>query len=148
MTAAQRLESILQTEKGAEALVKTLIDDYGVQDVVALLFPYMDDDELNRLIDATFVRLFSDKGGPPEQTRASGSALKTAASREPTMLECYGELHTLREWAEITGVAKETIRKRLLRGWSVQEALTIPVSRASTNTVTVMPFRQAVIVTT
>ncbi len=144
MTAVQRLESILKTEKGAEALVKTLIDDYGVQDVVALLFPYLSDDELNRLIDATFVRLFSEGSEPP----ASGSMPRPTVKREPTVLECDGELHTLREWAEITGVAKETIRKRLWRGWSVPEALTIPVNRASTNTVTVMPCRQVVIAAT
>ena len=53
MTAVQRLEWILSTERGAEELLRTMLDDYGVQEAVALLFPYLNDDELNRLIDAT-----------------------------------------------------------------------------------------------
>ena len=35
-----------------------------------------------------------------------------------------GETHCISEWAEITGISKWTISKRLLDGWSVERALT------------------------
>ena len=35
-----------------------------------------------------------------------------------------GETHCISEWAEITGIDKWTISKRLLDGWSVERALT------------------------
>ena len=34
-----------------------------------------------------------------------------------------GETHTMAQWAEITGMTYETIRKRIKRGWPVERAL-------------------------
>ena len=42
-------------------------------------------------------------------------------------IEFEGEKHTLREWAEITGLRHATIYKRLGSGWSIEDALTKPV---------------------
>lgn len=39
-------------------------------------------------------------------------------------LSFNGETHCISEWAEITGIDKWTISKRLLDGWSVERALT------------------------
>lgn len=40
-----------------------------------------------------------------------------------------GETHTLREWAEITGIESKTIQNRIHVGhWSVERALTTPTS--------------------
>lgn len=41
-------------------------------------------------------------------------------------LEHRGEVHTIGEWAEITGLSKGTIKSRLRNGWTVQEALSTP----------------------
>ena len=35
-----------------------------------------------------------------------------------------GETKCLREWARLSGVAKETIRRRILMGWTTKKALT------------------------
>lgn len=39
-------------------------------------------------------------------------------------VEYNGKNATLTEWAQITGITRETIRQRLERGWSIDEALT------------------------
>ena len=40
-----------------------------------------------------------------------------------------GEIHTLSEWSEITGISYHTITKRCYRGWSDVDAVTTPVNR-------------------
>lgn len=45
--------------------------------------------------------------------------------RNNHLLSLSGITKTLVEWAEITGVRQETIRRRLSRGWSVEHALTV-----------------------
>lgn len=46
------------------------------------------------------------------------------------IIEHGGDIRTLAQWAEQTGISASTIRARLLRhGWSVQDALFIPVTR-------------------
>ncbi len=46
------------------------------------------------------------------------------------MIEHAGVTRTLAQWAEHTGIAAATIRARLIRsGWSVEDALSIPVNR-------------------
>lgn len=38
-------------------------------------------------------------------------------------ITCDGETHTLIEWSEISGVKRETIARRLNKGWSTKEAI-------------------------
>lgn len=40
-------------------------------------------------------------------------------------LELNGEIHTLAEWSDITGIKIGTIHARLKRGWNVEKALTL-----------------------
>ena len=47
--------------------------------------------------------------------------------------ECNGEGHTIREWAEISGIPSATLRQRLLYGWPIGEALGTPVARIRRN---------------
>ena len=42
-----------------------------------------------------------------------------------------GETHTISEWAKILGVNRSTIHTRLKRGWTEQDAVTIPSLRHS-----------------
>lgn len=42
-----------------------------------------------------------------------------------------GETLTIAEWAERTGISYRTLHGRVADGWSVQDALTIPVGRGS-----------------
>lgn len=41
-----------------------------------------------------------------------------------------GELHILSEWAEITGISRQTISQRLRAGWPIARALTEPPHKA------------------
>ena len=44
-----------------------------------------------------------------------------------------GETHTLSEWAEITGIPRTALWKRIYyRGWTVNEALTTPLQKTNT----------------
>ncbi len=42
------------------------------------------------------------------------------------LLRFNGETKTIGEWAGIVGISQYAIRKRLKRGWSTSDALTIP----------------------
>lgn len=44
------------------------------------------------------------------------------------MIEYNGEIHCVAEWAEITGIAKQTIVSRLRYGWTPMQIFTIPPS--------------------
>ena len=48
--------------------------------------------------------------------------------RRAVLLEFNGQTRHLREWAEILGLKHATIKCRLQRGWTVEEALT-PLSK-------------------
>ncbi|WP_145423075.1 hypothetical protein [Symmachiella dynata] len=38
-----------------------------------------------------------------------------------------GESQTVAEWSRITGIAEATIRRRIDRGWSIRQALELPI---------------------
>lgn len=44
----------------------------------------------------------------------------------PPVIVYNGQRHDLHEWARIKGLSVKTLRERFARGWSVEEALTIP----------------------
>lgn len=48
--------------------------------------------------------------------------------RTNTILEFSGEKKCLSEWAEITGIDGGTIMGRIKRGWTIEDALTVPPS--------------------
>lgn len=53
---------------------------------------------------------------------------RTSRCRGERPLEFQGEIRPLEEWAEQYGINPRTVRNRLLRGWDVEDALTVPVS--------------------
>lgn len=42
------------------------------------------------------------------------------------IIEYRGQIHTIADWSKITGLSRETIRRRLKNGWTIQEALDTP----------------------
>lgn len=48
-------------------------------------------------------------------------------TRRNRNVEYGGETHTVAQWSEITGLRANTIITRLNRGWSVKDALTVPI---------------------
>lgn len=48
--------------------------------------------------------------------------------RNNRLLEYNGETHTIAQWAELKGLRKAVLYKRLYDGWSVERAITTPTS--------------------
>lgn len=73
-------------------------------------------------------RIDNDKGYAPENVRWAPIE-EQALNRRTSRRYCFnGEVKVISEWAKITGIYYETLRKRLVEyGWSVEKALTEPV---------------------
>lgn len=52
--------------------------------------------------------------------------------RNNRKIEYNGEIHTVTEWAEITGIGKTTIKERLNMGWGAEKTLTFPIRPRTT----------------
>lgn len=50
-------------------------------------------------------------------------------TRRTRLLTYQGQTRCLREWAEVLGMAEQTLSNRIHRGWSVEDALTRPVDK-------------------
>lgn len=50
-------------------------------------------------------------------------------TRKSRMLEAFGEIRCLSEWAELKGIKPLTLHKRLRCGWGAEQALTVPVEK-------------------
>jgi hypothetical protein len=77
-------------------------------------------------------RLISERimemGWPPEQAISRG---RVAAKDKRTAVYITYEGKTLNvsEWADATGINRNTIKARLRQGWGIREALTTPVRK-------------------
>ena len=49
--------------------------------------------------------------------------------RNTIFLECNGERKSVHQWAEELGVSASTLKNRYYLGWSVEEILSLPVTR-------------------
>lgn len=71
----------------------------------------------------TLDRIDVDKGYSPENCRWATMKAQSSNKRETIYLENNGEVHSLIEWSELTGVKYQTIWKRYKNGKSPQEIL-------------------------
>lgn len=67
----------------------------------------------------------------PSNCRWATKAEQANNRRDTIYLEYNGEIHTISEWSEITGICKSTLRNRRLRGWSAERVLTAPVTHGN-----------------
>lgn len=75
----------------------------------------------------TLERIDNNKDYEPGNCRWATRKDQARNTRSNRLLTCNGETKTLAEWAERLGCCHGTIHYRLIRGWSVQSAVTTPV---------------------
>lgn len=78
----------------------------------------------------TIDRIDNEKGYSPENCRWVTMRVQCNNKRNNNLIEFKGKVHTLSQWAEITGINRSTISRRICKlGWPVERALTEPVKK-------------------
>ena len=84
-------------------------------------------------VDLSIDRIDTNKGYYPDNCRWVTQTEQQRNKRNNRLIEYNGETHCVAEWAEITGMAKQTIDYRLKSGWTPEEIITIKPTRWNTN---------------
>lgn len=80
---------------------------------------------------STIDRIDTNGDYTPENCRWVSRKVQQNNCRNNRRLTFNGITKTIAEWSQELGIHRNTIDARLLNGWSVQEALTIPILRRS-----------------
>ena len=75
--------------------------------------------------DLTIERLNNKDGYSPENCIWATMEIQTRNKRNNRFITFNGESHILPDWAKITGLKRETISRRIARGWTIEKALTM-----------------------
>jgi hypothetical protein len=75
-------------------------------------------------------RIENDAGYGPDNCRWATQAAQMRNTRANRLITAYGVTKKLVEWAEDLGTESYNILKRIGRGWSVEDAVTVPVGRS------------------
>lgn len=77
----------------------------------------------------TIERIDNSKGYSPDNCKWVTLKEQAHNRRNNRPVEAFGETHLVSEWAEIVGLNRTTLIKRLDLGWNVVDALTRPIDR-------------------
>ena len=116
MTTMERFNVLLETRKGATAILNAILDEYGAVDLLNAFFPGLPHEEQQRFIDIVHRRIFAEE------------AQKVRVHDEYTY---HGKKETLRELCIKARLPESTVVKRLCRGWSIEKALETPIRHAN-----------------
>lgn len=81
--------------------------------------------------DLTLDRINVNEGYSPDNCRWADRITQANNTRSNHYIEFNGQTRTLTEWSRLNGIKVQTIRKRLNRGWSIADALTLPPKKSA-----------------
>ena len=79
----------------------------------------------------TIERIDNDGDYEPGNCRWASTFEQHSNRRDNVFITALGKTMTMRQWSRETGIWKTTIRARLQRGWSDEDAVTIPAVNGS-----------------
>ena len=77
----------------------------------------------------TLDRINTDGDYEPSNCRFVSMRTQQRNRRNNRLITYNGETRCMKEWADIAGIAYGTFQKRLASGWSMERAMTAPLSR-------------------
>jgi hypothetical protein len=77
----------------------------------------------------TLDRIDNNQGYSPDNCRWATVKEQSNNRRSNTFLVFCGERKTISQWADDTGISRETLYKRLANGWDIEETLTTPTRK-------------------
>jgi hypothetical protein len=77
----------------------------------------------------TLDRIDNNKGYSPDNCRWVTVKEQSNNRRSNTHLVFRGERKTVTQWADETGISRETLYKRLTNGWDAEKTLTTPTRK-------------------
>ncbi|MGL5923831.1 hypothetical protein [Chroococcidiopsis sp.] len=78
----------------------------------------------------TIERKDNEQGYSPENCIWASWREQANNRRSNQLWEYNGRVLIISQWAEVSGIAKDTLRHRVIKaGWSIEQAITIPVTR-------------------
>lgn len=80
-----------------------------------------------RPMGTTLDRIDNTKGYFPGNCKWSTPKQQANNTKRNKLIEFNGEIRTLADWSDLTGLSRSTISQRLKTGWSVEDALNLKV---------------------
>ncbi len=79
--------------------------------------------------ESTLDRINNDDGYHPENVRWTSRFIQANNTRVNIYINYEGENHTIAEWSRILGMHVDTLRGRIMAGWSTEKAFFNPVRK-------------------